>query len=105
MPAFYDEAHILLHTSLYEGQGLVFMEAAASGTLIAGTCVGILSDMGEDCGLRVSVKEPKLLAEKIMQALQTKNYLAMTGAARMWVESKSIVQMDKLLFSKIVNVI
>jgi len=40
-------AHLLLHTSLYEGQGVVFAEAAAAGLAICGTRVGLLADLGE----------------------------------------------------------
>ncbi len=40
-------AHLLLHASLYEGQGVVFAEAAAAGLPICGTRVGLLADLGE----------------------------------------------------------
>lgn len=69
MPAFYHNADILLHTPKFEGQGLVFAEAAACGTLIAGTAVGMLSDMGGNCGLIVSPDEWKNLADKILDIL------------------------------------
>lgn len=105
MPAFYEEAHILLHTSLYEGQGLVFTEAAATGTLIAGTCVGTLADMGESCGLIVDQKESRQLAEKIIESIRTKGYVFLTRNARAWVDTKTTIHMDKILFSQIEKVI
>jgi len=46
-------AHVLLHTSLYEGQGVVFAEAAAAGLPICGTRVGLLSDLGADFAVTV----------------------------------------------------
>lgn len=105
MPAFYDEAHILLHTSLYEGQGLVFIEAAATGTLIAGTCVGTLADMGDRCGLIVQMMESHQLAEKIIESIRTRSCVSLTRNARAWVDDKTTLQMDKLLFGKIEKVI
>lgn len=69
MPAFYHNTDILLHTPKFEGQGVVVAEAAACGTLIAGTAVGMLSDMGDNCGLIVSPGEWRILADKILNIL------------------------------------
>jgi glycosyltransferase involved in cell wall biosynthesis len=87
LPQYYHEADILLHTSLYEGQGLIFSEAAACGTLIAGTRVGLLSDMGDRCGLIASVGDARLLAEKIIKILQSPSDAeAVRITARHWIE-------------------
>ena len=70
LSTYYHQADIMLHTSLYEAQGFVFAEAAACGTLIAGTRVGMLADMGENCGVIVEPGQSKLLAEKILDILR-----------------------------------
>lgn len=85
LKVFYHNADVLLHTSLYEGQGLVFSEAAACGTLIAGTPVGLLSDMGPECAV-IEHTEPTLLAEKILQVIGTDKDIALRKAARRWIE-------------------
>jgi glycosyltransferase involved in cell wall biosynthesis len=72
---FYHDADILLHTPYYEGQGLVFAEAASCGTIIAGTCVGMLSDMPPDASINAEPGEPEILAKKILVALQSPGQL------------------------------
>jgi glycosyltransferase involved in cell wall biosynthesis len=44
MQQHYREAHMLIHTSWYEGLPTVAFEAMASGTVVCGTHVGILAD-------------------------------------------------------------
>jgi glycosyltransferase involved in cell wall biosynthesis len=91
MPSFYHHADVLLHTPLFEGQGLVFAEAAACGTLIAGTRVGMLADMGDDCALIVPVGDAEGLAEKIVDAMQNKDDLRqMRYSAYEWVRKKDV---------------
>lgn len=102
---YYANADILLHTSLYEGQGLVFAEAAASGVLIAGTCVGMLSDMGNACGLVVPVKASKLLAEKIVETVKLKQHYQIRKTARKWIEQRSIESMEDRIFQKIETIV
>jgi glycosyltransferase involved in cell wall biosynthesis len=83
---FYHDADVLLHTSLYEGQGLVFAEAAACGALIAGTPVGLLADMGPACGVIAPAEDANLLAEKIMATIREDKGNALRLAARRWIE-------------------
>jgi glycosyltransferase involved in cell wall biosynthesis len=91
MVPYYHESDILLHTSLYEGQGLVFAEAAACGTLIAGTRVGMLADMGDECGIIVSVGQAQELADKISVTLQRPAAIKkMQEAARKWSTSRNV---------------
>lgn len=91
MPDFYHSADILLHTALYEGQGVVFAEAAACGTVLAGTAVGLLADMGERCGIAVAVEDTSELATKITKVLADKDELRrMREAARAWVQEKDL---------------
>ena len=66
MPDQYAWADLMLHTSLVEGQSMALTEAAASGVLLAGTKVGLLDDLGEDCGITVEVCDYKTLASKVL---------------------------------------
>lgn len=87
LPNYYYEADILLHTSLYEGQGLVLAEAAACGTLLAGTKTGMLWDMDADCAISVPIGDWQLLAEKVLQILQDREaYDSMRIRAAKWLD-------------------
>jgi len=91
MPQFYHDADIFLHTPWYEGQGVVFAEAAACGTLLAGTSVGMLSDMGEDCAVVVPPGEVEALAHKLLEVLADPGRMSkMRKSARRWVEEKDV---------------
>jgi glycosyltransferase involved in cell wall biosynthesis len=93
---FYHEADILLHTPYYEGQGLVFAEAAACGTIIAGTCVGMLADMPPDASINAEPGEPEILAKKILEALQSPGQLKkIQAAARQYVMQQDISSTEK----------
>lgn len=84
---YYHRADIMLHTSLYEAQGFVFSEAAGCGTLLAGTRVGQLADMGDSCGIIVEVGQAELLAEKIIEALRKPDYIhSLRKAALQWTQ-------------------
>jgi len=63
-------AHLLLHTSLYEGQGVVFAEAAASGVPVCGTRVGLLADLGAPFAVTVPPGEPGRLAHAVLALLR-----------------------------------
>lgn len=91
MPRYYHEADILLHTPEFEGQGVVFAEAAACGTLIAGTDVGMLADMGDKCGLIVSSGEYRRLPGKILAILDSRDAIVeMRHNALRWVLEKDV---------------
>lgn len=47
LPKHIMQAHIMLHTSLYEAQAVAVVEAMACQVLVAGTEIGILSDLAE----------------------------------------------------------
>jgi len=48
VPSLLQSLDLLLLPSRYEGEGVVAMEAYASGTLVAGSRVGLLAEAGED---------------------------------------------------------
>lgn len=96
MPEYYHSADILLHTSRYEGQGLVFAEAAACGTLIAGTPVGMLSDMGEECAVLAREDELDSLVSKIVEMVRSKDqWQKLQCKARQWVEMRDFSYSSK----------
>ena len=68
MPDQYSWADVMLHTSLSEGQGMALTEAAACGVLLAGTKVGLLHDLGENCAIAVDVGDFENLAAKVVDA-------------------------------------
>jgi glycosyltransferase involved in cell wall biosynthesis len=70
MPSHYAWADIMLHTSLSEGQSMALTEAAASGVLIAGTRVGLLHDIGDQCGIVVEVGDDGGLASRVLALLE-----------------------------------
>ncbi len=69
LPQHYSWADALLHTSLYEAEGVAVAEAAASRVLICGTEVGLISDLGPDASVSVSPGEYTALAGKILKIL------------------------------------
>ncbi|MFN9862414.1 MAG: glycosyltransferase [Bacteroidota bacterium] len=87
---FYEWADVLIHTSLYEGQCLAVTEAAASGVLIAGTNVGLISDLGSDCCVVTEIGEFEELADRILATIQNlAERTAKIECARNWSEKNS----------------
>ncbi|HUI08824.1 MAG TPA: glycosyltransferase [Bacteroidota bacterium] len=68
--AHFARAHLLIHTSLYEGEGVVFAEAASSGLPICGTEVGLCADLGPAFATTVPPGEPARLAGAILGLLR-----------------------------------
>ncbi|RMF54312.1 MAG: glycosyltransferase [Calditrichaeota bacterium] len=82
LPTHYRWAHFLLHTSLHEGQAVVVSEAAASGTLVCGTRVGLIADLDEYAAISVERKDAEGLAQKVLAVIQSPeryNTLLMNG--------------------------
>lgn len=69
MPTYYDWADIMLHTSLSEGQCMALTEAATCGILIAGTPVGLLYDLKDDCGIIADFGDDEGLSAKVIEIL------------------------------------
>jgi glycosyltransferase involved in cell wall biosynthesis len=66
LPRYLNNSHILLHTALFETGCAVIQEAMASGVVVAGTDVGILSDIGDAYAVIVPTRNAEHLAEKII---------------------------------------
>lgn len=75
MNEFYHWADVFILTSLYEGQGIVLAEAAASGVLLAGTSVGLLDDLGSEYGIIANPQEADELANQIIVSLSKPEWL------------------------------
>jgi glycosyltransferase involved in cell wall biosynthesis len=69
LPEHFADAHLILHTSLHEGQGIVVAEAAACGTATCGTRVGLVADLENICTLAVDVGDHEGLAKKALDLL------------------------------------
>jgi glycosyltransferase involved in cell wall biosynthesis len=108
LPEHYRWAHFLLHTSYYEGQGIVIAEAAASGVVVCGTRVGLIADLGEDGTVSADVGDAGGLAEKMLNLLQqpvrieVKRRNALTWATAHDVEwtARQYVKLYKQLMNK-----
>lgn len=66
VPTHFHDAHILIHTSIFESGCSVIQEAMASGVAVCGTNVGILADIGDQFAVIVPAREPELLAKSIL---------------------------------------
>ena len=62
LPSSYRDAHFLLHSSLYESEAVVVLEAMSCGVAVCGTAVGILADLHEKCCLAARPRDYQGLA-------------------------------------------
>jgi glycosyltransferase involved in cell wall biosynthesis len=66
---FYHQAHVYVHSSLFESMGAVVLEAAAAGLPTVGTSVGIIAEMAPEAAVAVPVGNPEALAQGILSLL------------------------------------
>ncbi len=71
----YQWAHLLLHTSFYEGQGMVIAEAAACGTIPCGSRVGLLADLDGICSVSAQPGNTGGLAKMILDLLDSSSQM------------------------------
>lgn len=91
MPDQYAWADVMLHTSLSEGQSMALTEGAATGVLLAGTNVGLLFDLGNDCGICVEVGDFKSLASNVLKILRDEDdWNRRVQNAKKWSESHDL---------------
>ncbi len=71
---FYKTADIFLHTSNYEGYGIVFVEASLLGCPIVTTSVGIVDELFKDGGnaYLCDISDENCLAQKIIKLIEDK---------------------------------
>jgi glycosyltransferase involved in cell wall biosynthesis len=60
----------MLHSSLYEGQGVVLAEAAACGVVVCGTQVGLVADWGNTCCRPVPCRDFEGMANEVLDLLE-----------------------------------
>jgi glycosyltransferase involved in cell wall biosynthesis len=87
LAAFHHRAHIYVQSSLHESAGVSVLEAAAAGTPVVGTDVGLVSDWAGHAAASVPPGDHEALAAAIIELLQRRDRGAsMARAARAWVE-------------------
>lgn len=106
LPQYYNRAHILLHTSLHESQSISVVEALASGVVVCGTDVGLLSDLKDKICIVTSPKNVEDLAEKVLDIMSdVKTWIERREKGMQWARRHNIhwtVQRVKELYSKLV---
>jgi glycosyltransferase involved in cell wall biosynthesis len=91
MKQFYENADILLHTSLHEAQGIVVAEAAATGVVICGTNVGLISDFYPDKSVAVEIGDADALATEVLKLIKdTKRLSSMRLNAYQWAKEHDL---------------
>lgn len=87
----YKQSDLMLHTSLFEGEAVVLAEAAATGVVVCGTKVGLLSDLAGSSMRASPTGEHALLAANALQVLKNPDEFAtLQKNARQWAESHTI---------------
>jgi len=72
LPQYYRASDVFALPTLYEGFGIVYLEAMASGVPIVSTTVPAVPEVVGDAGILVPPKRPDLLAEGILKILENK---------------------------------
>jgi glycosyltransferase involved in cell wall biosynthesis len=75
MKNHYHWADLLLHTSVHESEGVVVVEAMASGLPVVGTKVGLLHDLNGQCAVTVKPGDDSGLAEEALSLLRSPDRL------------------------------
>jgi len=84
-------AHVLLHTSIYEGLPMVAFEAMAYGTIACGTRVGSFLDFPSTCCITAAVGDHEALAREIVSlAGDPDKFQRIRTAAHRWVSEHDI---------------
>lgn len=66
-PSYFKACDIFALPSLYEGFGIVFLEAMSAGLPIISTTAPAIPEVVGDAGILIPPRKPELLAEKILQ--------------------------------------
>ncbi len=88
---YYSNADILMQTSWFESQAMTVVEAMASGVLVAGTAVGLMSDLSGSCCGTIDSPGPQKLADLILQLLNDQpEQIRLRTRGRHWAEVHSM---------------
>jgi len=91
MPAYYHTADVLLHTSRYESQGIAIAEAMASGVVVVGTNVGLVSDLAPTCCVAVEDAQPQALARAVIELCSDEHrFRAIQNSAAEWSRKNNV---------------
>jgi len=91
MKKFYQDADIMLHTSLHEAQGVVIAEAAAAGVAICGTSVGLISDFSPDKAIAIDSYDADIIAAEVVQlAKDTERLTSLRTSAFQWAKKHDL---------------
>lgn len=91
LPGLYHGSDFLLVTSMHEAGGVAVAEALASGTIVCGTRVGLVSDLEGDCTVAVPVGDHRALSAAVLRlAADTSLYRQLQENGRRWAERHSI---------------
>lgn len=100
LDAYFDDAHILIHTSWYEGLPAVAIEAMAAGLVVCGTKVGIISDLAGQFAIAADVDNHEALSSAIVKLSQdSEEYERIRSAAHRWAEEHDQTVFVKTLVS------
>jgi glycosyltransferase involved in cell wall biosynthesis len=69
LPAYYRSADVFSMATLYEGLGIVFLEAMSSGLPIVSTNVGAIPEIVDSSAILVPPRDPDALAQAIIRVL------------------------------------
>lgn len=73
LPNYYALGDVFVLPTLYEGFGIVYLEAMACGLPIISTRVGAVPEVVGDCGVLIEPRRPDLLAREILALLADAN--------------------------------
>lgn len=89
-------AGCLLHSSFYEGQGLIYCEAMASGTAIVSTQVGLVAHLPALHCRTVAVGDAEAMAAQVMElAQQPQAYQQQLAAAYGWIQKHDLAYVTR----------
>jgi glycosyltransferase involved in cell wall biosynthesis len=69
LPAYYQSADVFSMSTLYEGLGIVFLEAMSSGVPIVSTRVGAIPEILDSSAVLVPPRDPSALAHALVRVL------------------------------------
>lgn len=81
LPAFYQAAHLYVHSSRHEAAGAVFLEAGAAGVPVVSTRVGYAADWAPDGAVAADPANPLALARAITATLSDADLRARLAAS------------------------
>ena len=78
---FYHQAHVYVHSSLFENTPAVVLEAAAASLPTVGTAVGLVAEMAPEAAVAVPVRDPEALARELLSLLANEQKRLSLGRA------------------------